>query len=102
MKTITRKHRNCPDRGRIARPGIQRNRPHNIVPVTLPMHDLSEVKVHRYRLNPMVMAVRTNEVIEQHDLVKVDGEILKVVSVSDISPGCVEIKTVLFPRLQIK
>lgn len=95
MNTITRKCRNCPDRGRIARPGIQRNRPHNIVPVTLPIHTLE--KFHRYTLNPMVMVVRGVD-INQHDLVKVDGEILKVVSVEVIAPGAVEIRTVKFGR----
>ena len=81
---------------RLPKPVMHRNRPRNTVPVTLPIHTLE--KFHRYTLNPMVMAVRTNEVIEQHELVKVDGEVLKVVSVSEISPGCVELRTVKFTR----
>lgn len=99
MNTITRKHRNCPDRGRLSRPKVARAKPRNIVPVTLPLHDLSGAKVHRYTLNPMVMAVR-GVVINQHDLVKVDGEVLKVVSVSEIAPGSVEIRTLKFGRYQ--
>lgn len=95
MTTITRKCRHQPDRGRIARPGIQRDKPRNIVPVTLPIHTLE--KFHRYTLNPMVMAVRDVD-INQHDLVKVDGEILKVASVEAVSEGCVEIRTVRFER----
>lgn len=98
MTTITRKCKHCPD-GRFKHPKITRNRPRNIVPVTLPLHDLSGAKVHRYTLNPMVMAVRDVD-INQHDLVKVDGEILKVVSVEVIAPGAVEIKTVKFARYQ--
>lgn len=95
MNTITKKCRHCPDRGRIARPGIQRNKPRNTVPVTLPIHTLE--KFHRYTLNPMVMAVRGVD-INQHDLVKVDGEILKVASVEVVSEVCVEIRTVRFER----
>lgn len=98
-KTIL-KTTHCPDYGRISRPGIQRNRPRNTIPVTLPLHRLTDF--HRYTLNPMVMAVRDGVAIRTHDLVEVDGEVLKVVSVSPISTGCVEIKTVFLPRLQSK
>lgn len=103
MTTITRKCRNCPDRGRIARPGIQRNRPRNIVPVTLPIHDLNDrtrYRSHRYTLDPDFFAVHTSEAIKQHDLLSVDGEVLKVISVNEIAPGAVEIKTVKFARYQ--
>lgn len=98
-KTIL-KTTHCPDYGRLPKAKLKRDRPRNIVPVTLPLHDLSEAKVHRYTLNPMVIAVRGVD-ISQHDLVKVDGEILKVVSVEVVSPGCVEIKTIKFNRYQI-
>lgn len=71
--------------------------------ITLPLHDLSDrtrYKSHRYTLDPSYLVVRTSETIRQHDLVKVDGEILKVVSVEVVSEGCVEIRTVKFARYQ--
>lgn len=104
MTTITRKCRNCPD-GRFKHPKITRSRPRNIVPVTLPIHDLSDrnrYRAHRYTLDPDFFAVRTSVDINQHDLVKVDGEVLKVVSVSEIAPGAVEIRTLKFGRYQNK
>jgi len=100
MKTITRKCRNCPD-GRSKHPKITRSRPRNIVPVTLPLHDLSDrtrYKSHRYTLDPSYFVVRTSEVINQHDLLSVDGEVLKVVSVEAVSEGCLEIRTIRFER----
>lgn len=100
MKTITRKCRNCPDRGRLPKAKLKRDRPRNTVPVTLPLHDLSGVRVHRYTLNPLCMAVRTSEVIKQHDLVRVDGETLKVARVEQVADGCVELKTIKFGRYQ--
>lgn len=99
MNKTLLKTKQCPDYGRLPKAKLKRNRPRNIVPVTLPLHDLSGAKVHRYTLNPMVMAVRDVD-INQHDLVNVDGEILKVVSVSEIAPGAVEIKTAKFARYQ--
>lgn len=71
--------------------------------ITLPLHDLSDhtkYKAHRYTLDPDFFAVRSEVEIKQHDLLSVDGEILKVVSVETVSEGCVEIKTVKFARYQ--
>lgn len=102
MKTITRKHRNCPD-GRLPKAKLKRDRPRNTIPITLPIHDLNDhtrYRSHRYTLDPDFFAVRTSVDINQHDLVKVDGEVLKVVSVSEIVPGAVEIRTVKFARYQ--
>lgn len=66
--------------------------------IILPEHVLDDFTVHRYTLNPLYMAVRTSEVIKEHDLVRVDGETLKVVSVEAVSEGCVELRTVRFER----
>jgi|GEM_PF-5864103 len=69
--------------------------------ITLPLHDLSDrtrYKSHRYHFDPDFFVVRTSEVIKQHDLLSVDGEILKVVSVEVIAPGAVEIRTIRFER----
>lgn len=72
-----------------------------VCPLTLHnLDDATRFKVHRYSIDPDFMSVRTSETINQHDLVNVDGEILKVVSVSEISTDCVELKTVYFKRLQ--
>lgn len=101
MKTITRKCRHQPDDGRMKHPKIRRDRPGNTVPVTLPLHDLSDrtrYRAHRYTMDPSFFAVRTSVEIKQHDLLSVDGEVLKVASVSEISPGAVEIRTIRFER----
>ncbi len=103
MKTITRKCK--PNRKlspRQKRVEIDRKRRKAwALEITLPLHDLSDrmrYKSHRYHFDPEFFAVRTSEEIKQHDLVKVDGEILKVVSVEQVSEGCLEIRTVRFER----
>ena len=83
---------------RLPKPVMHRNGPRNIVPVTMPVHILQDF--HRYTLNPMVMAVRDRVAIRTHDLVEVDGEVLKVASVEVISEGCLELKCVKFGRYQ--
>lgn len=104
MTTITRKCRNCPGDGRMKHPKIRRDRPGNTVPVTLPLHELSDrtrYRAHRYTLDRDYFAVRTSVEIKQHDLLSVDGEVLKVASVEDIAPGSVEIKTIRFARYKV-
>lgn len=109
MNTITTKH--CPDRRltpRINRAKIKRSRTGIQLRIELPqcplkLHNLDDAtrfKVHRYRLDPDFMAVRTSEVIEVHNLVVVGGETLKVVRVEHVADGCVEIRVLKFGRYQ--
>lgn len=103
MNNTLLKTKQCPDYGRLPKAKLKRDRPRNIVPVTLPIHDLSDrtrYRSHRYTLDPDFFAVRTSETINQHDLVNVDGEVLKVVRVEEIALGAVEIRTLKFGRYQ--
>lgn len=88
---------------RLKHPRIGRDKTARPFTVELPIHDLSDrtkYRAHRYTLDREYFAIRTSEVIGQHDLLQYEGEILKVASVSEIAPGAVEIKTIRFARYQ--
>lgn len=106
-KKLIRKPK-CPDYGRVKykhkgkrRHGVQLRIDLPVFP--LAFHNLDDrtmFKVHRYRLDPDFMAVRTSEVIEVHNLVIVGGETLKVARVEQVADGCVEIRVLKFGRYQ--
>jgi hypothetical protein len=66
------------------------------------IHDLSDdrYKVHEFVGSPKVFAIRTQQTIELHELLLYQGKVHKVVSVEKVETGdCLEIKTLIFPRL---
>ena len=89
-----------PDRTRIK--GRVSNRPREPIPLTLHIHDLAgpDYRAYPYRSSPGVFAIRTKSEIVPADVLHYEGVAYKAVSVEPLGPGCWEVRTVVWPRLQ--
>lgn len=72
------------------------------IPLAIHIHDLSraDYRVYPYRSASGVFAIRTKAEITPADVLHYEGVAYKAVSVEPLGPGCWEVRTVVWSRLQ--
>lgn len=84
MNKTLLKTKHCPDYGRLPKAKLKRYRPRNIVPVTLPIPDLSDrsafPKIHQWRTDPLMFSIHTRIDIRPADTFRLNGVTYKVKS----------------------